>query len=178
MNLPEQSQREQIAREIQPLMAEHSDRLQRLAWTIVRDWPLAADAVQETFALLAQRLVEVPVDRREGWLVKTVQFQAHNLRRKQHRAAQLPAKLAEQGLACGPQEPLSVEQRMERDEQLRQLQAAIAGLPEAQRVVVLGRLGEGKTFAELADELQLPLGTVLSRMRLGLEKLRMKFDAS
>jgi RNA polymerase sigma-70 factor (ECF subfamily) len=31
---------------------------------------------------------------------------------------------------------------------------------------------EDKTFAQIAEELGLPLGTVLTRMRLALEKLR------
>ena len=38
--------------------------------------------------------------------------------------------------------------------------------------MVLARVYEDKTFAEIAAEAGLPLGTVLTRMRRGLEKLR------
>jgi RNA polymerase sigma-70 factor (ECF subfamily) len=34
------------------------------------------------------------------------------------------------------------------------------------------RIFEDRTFAEIAEQLQIPLGTALSRMRLALEKLR------
>ena len=34
------------------------------------------------------------------------------------------------------------------------------------------RIVEDKTFGQIAEELQIPLGTALSRMRLALERLR------
>ena len=49
---------------------------------------------------------------------------------------------------------------------------ALGGLPEEQRRVVLARVYDDKTFAEIAGEFGLPLGTVLTRMRRALEKLR------
>ncbi len=39
------------------------------------------------------------------------------------------------------------------------------------------RLAEDKSFAEIAEALDLPLGTVLSRMRLALEKLRKRIPS-
>ena len=41
-----------------------------------------------------------------------------------------------------------------------------------QQTVTRMRIVEQKKFTEIAHELQLPLGTVLTRMRLALEKLR------
>ena len=38
--------------------------------------------------------------------------------------------------------------------------------------MVLARVYEEKTFAEIAGETGLPLGTVLTRMRRALEKMR------
>lgn len=49
---------------------------------------------------------------------------------------------------------------------------ALAGLPEEQREVFLLRELGGLSFREIAEELGLPLGTVLSRMNYALRKLR------
>lgn len=199
MQLPEESPRKTDADALAELLKEWSAKLERIAWSILRDWPLAADAVQETYVLLAQRLAGIPPEQRPGWLVKTVQFQAQNIRRKQQRANQLPEKLLASGYlresqsgrtdsrrtqsgkysagnAVGDAHEETFKHTVEHAEDLRRMWAAIDMLPETQRVIVLGRLGEDKTFAQLADELQLPLGTVLSRMRLALEKLRTKLN--
>ena len=49
---------------------------------------------------------------------------------------------------------------------------AVSLLPEDQRRVVLMAYFEGKTHVEISDELGVPLGTVKSRMRLALDKMR------
>ena len=49
---------------------------------------------------------------------------------------------------------------------------ALGELPPEQSKVVWARMYEDKTFAQIAEESGLPLGTVLTRMRLALGKLR------
>ena len=48
----------------------------------------------------------------------------------------------------------------------------VEGLPGEQRDVVLLSFFEGLSHAEIGERLQLPLGTVKSRMRLAFAKLR------
>ena len=55
---------------------------------------------------------------------------------------------------------------------MQQVRHAIDELPPEQREIVRLRMVEQKKFAEIAQELKLPLGTVLSRMQLALKKLR------
>ena len=52
------------------------------------------------------------------------------------------------------------------------LRNAVLALPDDQRVILLGTFFEFRTQADLAQELGVPLGTVKSRTRLGLKKLR------
>jgi RNA polymerase sigma-70 factor, ECF subfamily len=52
------------------------------------------------------------------------------------------------------------------------LRGAMKNLPEDQRVILLGTFFEFRTQADLAADLGVPLGTVKSRTRLGLKKLR------
>ena len=154
--------------------AECSEHLLRLAWAIVRDWGLAADAVQETFALFAQKLPTIEAEHQRGWLVKTVQFQALNLRRSQQRSAQLLDRLREQPTTYTTQKSSATS---EHHEELDRLREAINSLPPDQRQVVQLRMADERSFAEIAEQLNLPLGTVLSRMRLALEKLRRKLPS-
>lgn len=149
--------------------AECSEQLLRMAWAIVRDWGLAADAVQETFALFAQKCTSIEAPHQRGWLIKTVQFQALNLRRSQQRSTKLLDQFREQPTAYTVQNQPSAS---EHQEQIDQLRDAIDALPADQRQMVQLRLADELSFAEIAEQLHLPLGTVLSRMRLALEKLR------
>jgi RNA polymerase sigma-70 factor (ECF subfamily) len=54
----------------------------------------------------------------------------------------------------------------------RRLHAAVAELPEEQAIVLRKNFFEDKPHNEIAAELALPLGTVKSRLRLALAKLR------
>lgn len=64
------------------------------------------------------------------------------------------------------------DESMQQDEIARYIQSALQRLPEEQRVVVILRHYEGLKFQQIASILDCPLGTVKSRMRNGLEKLR------
>jgi RNA polymerase sigma-70 factor (ECF subfamily) len=53
---------------------------------------------------------------------------------------------------------------------------AMEDLPPEQAAVVRMRIYEQKKFAEIARQLGLPLGTVLTRMRLAMRTLEAKFQ--
>jgi RNA polymerase sigma factor (sigma-70 family) len=58
------------------------------------------------------------------------------------------------------------------EDQARRLRAAVVALPEEQAVVLRMNFFEDKPHGVIAKELNLPLGTVKSRARLALVKLR------
>ena len=49
---------------------------------------------------------------------------------------------------------------------------AVAQVPEEQRKTIVMAYFEGLTHVEIAEKMQVPLGTVKSRLRIGLEKMR------
>ncbi len=58
------------------------------------------------------------------------------------------------------------------EDQARRLRAAVSALPADQALVLHKNFFEDKPHGVIAQELELPLGTVKSRARLALAKLR------
>lgn len=59
----------------------------------------------------------------------------------------------------------------------RSMRESIQQLPEEQMIAVRKVYYEGKTHQEVAEELQIPLGTLKGRLRLSLQKLRVMLEA-
>jgi RNA polymerase sigma-70 factor (ECF subfamily) len=57
-------------------------------------------------------------------------------------------------------------------EEERRVAQALLGLPEHQREVVILRYYQELSLAEIAEALDIPVGTVKSRLSIGLERLR------
>ena len=68
--------------------------------------------------------------------------------------------------------PPTSEQALLAAELGRALSLSLAQLPSEQREILEGAYWRGQTLQECAEERQLPLGTVKTRVRLALEKLR------
>ncbi len=74
-------------------------------------------------------------------------------------------------------EPESLpDQKLEASQQARKLSAAIATLPVDQSELLRLAFYGGKSHSVIAEETRLPLGTVKSRLRLALARLRASLD--
>ena len=60
----------------------------------------------------------------------------------------------------------------ERAEAGQSVTGALSGLPDDQRLVLELAFTEGLSHSEIAERLDLPLGTVKSRVRLAMNKMR------
>jgi RNA polymerase sigma-70 factor (ECF subfamily) len=154
------------------LYVEHGEELRRFLLGILRDSQLAADVIQATFVKMAQRGQETKEETRKAWLFRVAYHEAMAIRRREGVGDKVLRRVAWQtSRAAGPaDEPLI---RLEAVESVRQ---ALAELPPEQRQVVRMRIYEDKTFATIAQELKIPLGTALGRMRAALIKLRAHFE--
>jgi RNA polymerase sigma factor (sigma-70 family) len=150
------------------LYAEVAGELRRLVLGVVRDQELADDVMQSTFVKAVEHGHEARVETCRGWLFRVAFHEALAARRGLATRDRGLRRLA----GFRPRPDLVPEESLVRHETVEAVRKALLGLPEEQRRVVLARVYDDKTFAEIAGEFGLPLGTVLTRMRRALEKLR------
>jgi RNA polymerase sigma-70 factor (ECF subfamily) len=140
-------------------------RLRRFARALVGDPSDADDLVQDCLLRALGRLSFW----RQGtnmraWLFTILRnLHKNQLRQSSRRPAEVPIDETP-----GVSSPPAQEQRLA----LRDLSEAMAGLPETQREVVLLIGLEGMSYKETARILDVPLGTVMSRLSRGREALR------
>jgi RNA polymerase sigma-70 factor (ECF subfamily) len=87
------------------------------------------------------------------------------LRRERHPGTLLPGP-------DGPAEPVPPESVVATAELEARIRAALASLPPDQAAVIRKAYFEDKAHAEIERELRIPLGTVKSRLRLAIGRLR------
>ena len=143
-------------------IAEHIPRLRRYARALAGDSHRADDLVQDTLerALTKFHLWRHGSDLR-AWMFSIM----HNVFINQLKSRRELAldEVAEAALESAPQsDPL----------QLRDLDAALRRLPAEQREVLLLVGLEQLTYAEASQALNVPVGTVMSRLSRGRERLR------
>lgn len=141
-------------------------RLRRYARALTRDLIAADDLVQDclTRALGKLHLWQEGTDLR-AWLFTILHNQyVNHVRRAVREGAAVGLNESEPLLTRAPQQGKRLE--------LRDLQRAIAKLPEEQRSVILLVGLEGMHYEEVAAVLGVPVGTIRSRLSRGREALR------
>jgi RNA polymerase sigma-70 factor (ECF subfamily) len=155
------------------LYDRYRDWVANLAQRFTGDRELALDVVQETFTYLRRQFPGFELRAKlTTFLYPVVKHLAQQLRRKGRREHTADA---DQGGADppAPNDPASSETApglaLERDDTLA---ALVAALPAAQREPLLMRFVDDMSQAEIAEALELPTGTVKSRLHNALRRLR------
>lgn len=169
---------------LERLYQRHARGVYSLALRLLGDGPAAEEVVQETFVKLwCQPSAYQPSrGRLLPWLLSVAHHRAVDVLRRRrleqrHRVASLSHVngdglsdlLDSLGLTSPEEDPQS---RAGAVEEGVALGRALAGLPVEQRLPVELAYYQGMTQLEIATLLGLPLGTVKTRMRLGLQQLR------
>jgi RNA polymerase sigma-70 factor (ECF subfamily) len=147
-----------------------------LALRITTETGLAEDVVQDSFLGLwrnAGRYAEAKGSVR-GWLLAIVRHRAIDAVRRQRAGVALGEETDETLPAALtlPDVWPEVAGRLDAE----QVRGALTVLPPAQREVIELAYFDGLTQREIAERTRAPLGTVKSRMRLGLVALREQLD--
>ena len=147
--------------------------LRRYATALVGNRAAADDLVQDCIErALRQSAKLAQIERISGWL-RAILHNVHidDLRRKYRQGGKVDLADAEDSavLATSPGDPTAA----------LDLERALAGLSFEHRQVLLLIGLEGLNYREAADELNIPMGTVMSRLARARERLRhaMEFPA-
>jgi RNA polymerase sigma-70 factor (ECF subfamily) len=150
-------------------LVEHIPRLRRYARALTRDTARADDLVQDTLERALRKLdLWRPDSNLRAWLFTLM----HNLfvnhvRSGKPESASLEAA-TEVPVAGGQMSALG----------LRDIETALAALPAEQREVILLVGLEQFGYAETAQILGVPVGTVMSRLSRGRERLRERLSGA
>ncbi|MFM7844309.1 MAG: RNA polymerase sigma factor [Planctomycetota bacterium] len=146
----------------------HAAELQRFLLVICRNPAIAADVLQAAFLKLLEQGGGVQSESRKAWLFQVAYRLALAMRRREGVGQRVMASWA----WLQSEEIAPPDDAVARQESIARVRHAMDELPSDQRQVVCMRIDEEKTFAEIASELQIPLGTALSRMHAAVQKLR------
>ena len=139
-----------------------------LANALLHDLNAAEDVVHDVFVSFVQSADEFKLTGSlKGYLLTCVaNLSRDKVRAKRREPKELNNADIQASNCCVPS------QTVISAEQLHHLKDAIGKLPYEQREVVVLHLQAGRTFRQIAELQEAPVGTIQSRYRYGLEKLR------
>ena len=154
------------------LVHKHARGVMNVVYRMCGDTLIAEDAAQETFIRAWQNLSSYrPQTPLRSWLYRIAFNAGMDMLRKEKRI--LPNDIEEMHLADerpGPE--ILVSQR----ERTVLVQQAVLSLPDASRAVLVLREYEGMSYHEIADALDIPIGTVMSRLNYARKALKEKLE--
>lgn len=163
------------SRSLEALYDRYAAVVYRMALRIVRSQELAEDIVQEVFWRVWRRSGSFERDR--GRVAQWLFGIAHNLcidelRRIRSRPVSVYEDMEHPLIQLLPDERTDVAGAAWQSEQRRVIASALEQLPAAQRQAIELAYFRGMSHQEIALKLDRPLGTIKTRVRLGLHKLK------
>ena len=137
------------------------------------DPTLAMDLVQETMTLVWRKAVLFNQNKgnASGWIFTVMRNHSFDMLRKMQ--SNKEDTISDELWPLFDKQVESVELDWL---ETRKLKKAVSVLPPNQRVVVEGIYEQGLTQQELSEQLSEPIGTIKSRLRLALTKLRQEYE--
>jgi RNA polymerase sigma-70 factor (ECF subfamily) len=163
--------RQQDERALTELYERYGQRVYNMAMHVLRHEAAAEEITQDIFFELWRKpdSWNPAKGRLISWLLTATRYRAiDRLRKEQRRPVMDAVSLDDLANLLGSRETVGDSQR-DNGELLRKL---LKELPDDQRQVINLAFFQGMTHSEIAEHLNLPLGTVKGRVRLGLEKLK------
>ena len=150
----------------QSFMQRHSKMVMQVLYRLLREPADVEDVMQETFLQIWQKSDRYDETKASpaGYLTLIARSRALDLLRR--RKPETPPDHVE------PSFQFDISLGLVRDESVRRVRAALNQLPLEQRKVIRLAFLTGMTHEQIAGMLHVPLGTVKTRIRLGLRRLK------
>jgi RNA polymerase sigma-70 factor (ECF subfamily) len=158
------------------LYDRHSRAAYSLAYRMMGEPQAAEDLAQDAFLKVWRSAASYRAQRGSvrTWILSIVHNRGIDQLRSLASRRRTQQKVEAEAPRSQPSEAFSESWRNTQREQVR---AAMSTLPPEQLKILELAYFSGYTHVEIADMLDLPLGTVKGRMRLGLKKIRDFFDS-
>jgi len=148
------------------LVRQHRKGVISVVYRMCGDGVLAEDAAQEAFIRAWTHLAGYkPRSTFRSWLYRIATNAAIDTLRRRRETVNVD-DLPLHSLQDGP------ERVTERRERGQLVQQAVLSLPDASRLALVLREYEGLSYREIADTLDIPIGTVMSRLHYARTRLR------
>lgn len=155
------------------LFRHFAPRVKSFMLRLGTDQNRAEDITQDVFAQVWRKAAQFdPAKAAASTWIFTI---ARNMRIDTFRKENRP-ELDPNDPALVPESPKSADLVVEQTQSVERIRVAMAKLPEEQRQVVHMSFFEDKTHAEISADLDVPLGTVKSRIRLAFGRIKTDLD--
>jgi RNA polymerase sigma-70 factor (ECF subfamily) len=155
--------------ELAQLVDEHHAVVYRYAFRLTGSVHDAEDLTQQTFLAAHRKLDQLRERQRAGsWLCSILRNAWLKAQQRRTPTAASALELDLQNLVQTPDESTPIDRE--------QLQRALDSLPPEFKVVLLMFYFEGLSYRAIAEQLAVPLGTVMSRLARGKAHLRKRLE--
>ena len=156
---------------------KYSTQVFSLARYMLKDEAIAEEIAQDVFLAVWQKAGTFKANRGspKGWLMSITHHRVIDDVRSAKRARASMDRMAQEMASLEKLYQVRTEDEALRSIERQEIAKALESIPEAQRTVILMSYFQGYSQTEIAKILDQPLGTVKTRIRLGMQKLRSIF---
>lgn len=156
------------------IVKQYSRRIYSVAYSFVRNMEDASDITQDVFTQAFTRFSTFSPERPLfPWLYQITKNLCLNRLVKRNREV-----TEENSFDLVPGRELSPEESLIKEASVLKLKEVLASLPETQREILILKEFDGCSYAEIAEILDIPVGTVMSRLFNARQKLKEAFVLS
>lgn len=145
-----------------------------MALHMLKQPPLAEEVTQDVFLNIWLKAASFNAERGQprSWIMSVAHHRVVDVIRSRRRSMQMTDPEGYDTLERLPSGGASVESQVQQNIDRERIMRALTTLPENQRQVILLAYFEGYSQSEMAELLSEPLGTIKTRVRLAMQKLR------
>ena len=157
--------------------SRHSSSVFSLARYMLKEQGVAEEVTQDIFLNLWRKASSYDLQRGtpRAWFMSIAHHRIIDALRSRKRSAETTDEVAHDLLDLYPSTQVGTEEQAHRNIAREQIFSALGSLPEEQREIIVLAYFEGYSQSEIASKLGQPLGTVKTRVRLAMQKLRVAF---
>ena len=145
-----------------------------MALHMLKQPPLAEEVTQDVFLNIWLKAASFNAERGQpkSWIMSVAHHRVVDVIRSRRRTATMTDPEGYETLERIPSGSPSVESQVQQSLDRERIMGALATLPDNQRQVIFMAYFEGYSQSEMAEFLSEPLGTIKTRVRLAMQKLR------